>query len=155
MAVTWFVQPMDKSKAINFVRTRSAWIDKEIIEEQRSAVNKGYDFSILPQELKYSKEETEDVLDHLQNKNQRLYVFTGLIYTYAESKQQLDAQVMRIISTARQNSIEVDTYDYRQRRGLNSVLPLGHNHVEISRMWGRFFFNHRKSASGGPPRALI
>lgn len=135
MAVTWFVQPMDKSKAINFVRSRSAWIDKEIIEEQRSAVSKGYDFSILPQELKYSKEETEDVLDHLQNKNQRLYIFTGLIYTYAESKEQLDAQVMRIISTARQNSIEVDTYDYRQRRGLNSVLPLGHNHVEISRMF--------------------
>lgn len=135
MAVTWFVQPMDKSKAINFVRTRSAWIDKEIIEEQRSAVNKGYDFSILPQELKYSKEETEDVLDNLQNKNQRLYVFTGLIYTYAESKEQLDAQALRIIAAARQNSIEVDTYDYRQRRGLNSVLPLGHNHVEISRMF--------------------
>ena len=60
MAITWYVQPMDKSKAINYVRTRSAWIDKEIIEEQRSAVNKGYDFSILPQELKYSK--TGDVL---------------------------------------------------------------------------------------------
>ncbi len=56
MAITWYVQPMDKSKAINYVRTRSAWIDKEIIEEQRSAVNKGYDFSILPQELKYSKD---------------------------------------------------------------------------------------------------
>ena len=135
MCVTWFVQPMDKSKAINFVRTRSAWIDKEIIEEQRSAVSKGYDFSILPQELKYSKEETEDVLDHLQNKNQRLYVFTGLVYTYASSKEKLDQQVMRIISVARQSSIEVDTYDYRQRRGLNSVLPLGHNHVEISRMF--------------------
>ena len=135
MEVTWYVQPMDKSKAINFVRSRSAWIDKEIIEEQRSAVNKGYDFSILPQELKYSKEETEDVLDHLQNKNQRLYVFTGLIYTYAPSKEQLDQQVMRIISVARQSSIEVDTYDYRQRRGLNSILPLGHNHVEISRMF--------------------
>ena len=117
------------------MRTRSAWIDKEIIEEQRSAVNKGYDFSILPQELKYSKEETEDVLDHLQNKNQRLYVFTGLIYTYADSKEKLDQQVMRIISVARQSSIEVDTYDYRQRRGLNSILPLGHNHVEISRMF--------------------
>lgn len=97
--------------------------------------NKGYDFSILPQELKYSKEETEDVLDHLQNKNQRLYVFTGLVYTYAESKEALDTQVLRIISTARQNSIELDTYDYRQRQGLNSILPLGHNHVEISRMF--------------------
>lgn len=135
MCVTWFVQPMDKSKAINFVRTRSAWIDKEIIEEQRSAVNKGYDFTLLPQELKYSKEETEDVLDHLQNKNQRLYVFTGLIYTYAHSKEELDNQVMRIISTGRQNSIEIDTLDYRQRQGLNSILPVGHNHVEISRMF--------------------
>lgn len=135
LEVTWFVQPMDKSKAINFVQTRSAWIDKEIIEEQRSAVSKGYDFSILPQELKYSKEETEDVLDDLKNKNQHLYVFTGLIYTYADSKEKLDTQVMRIISSARQNSIEVDTYDFRQRRGLNSILPLGHNHVEISRMF--------------------
>ena len=59
---TWYAQPMDKSKAINFARQRSAWIDKEVIEEQRSAVNKGYDFSILPYELRHSKEETEDVL---------------------------------------------------------------------------------------------
>lgn len=133
MTVTWFVQPMEKSKAINFVRARSAWIDKEIIEEQRSAVNKGYDFQLLPQELKLNKEETEDVLDNLQNKNQRLYDFTGLVYTYAPTKEKLDQQVMRIISVARQNSIEVDTYDFRQRRGLNSVLPLGHNHVEVTR----------------------
>lgn len=135
MNITWYVQPMDKSKAINFVRARSAWIDKEIIEEQRSAVNKGYDFTLLPQELKYSKEETEDVLDHLQNKNQRLYVFTGLVYTYAKTKEELDNQVMRIISTARQSSIEIDTLDYRQRQGLNSILPIGHNYVEICRMF--------------------
>ena len=75
------------------------------------------------------------MLDNLQNKNQRLYVFTGLVYTYADSKEKLDQQVMRIISVARQSSIEVDTYDYRQRWGLNSILPLGHNHVEISRMF--------------------
>ena len=131
--VTWFVQPMDKAKAIAFARQRSAWIDKEIIEEQRTAVNKGYDFSILPHELKYSKEETESILDHLQNKNQRMYVFTGLVYTYAATKEQLDNQALRIMQAARQHSIELDTYDYRQREGLNSILPLGHNHCEISR----------------------
>ncbi len=120
MAITWYVQPMDKSKAINYVRTRSAWIDKEIIEEQRSAVNKGYDFSILPQELKYSKEETEDVLDHLQNKNQRLYVFTGLVYTYAESKGSWIRQVLRIISTARQKPC---TRNCRPRRNTSSMMP--------------------------------
>ncbi len=132
---SWFVQPMDKAKSVSFVRQRSAWIDKEVIDEQRSAVNKGYDFSILPAELKRSKEETEDVLDHLQNKNQRLYIFSGLIYTYANTKEELDNQVLDIISTGRQNSMEIDTLEYRQREGLNSILPLGHNHINISRMF--------------------
>lgn len=135
MNCTWFAQPMDKAKAVAFVRQRLAWIDKEIIEEQRSAVNKGYDFNLLPAELKYSKEETEDVRDHLQNKNQRLYTFTGLIYTYADTKEKLDNQVLRIMSSARQNSIELDIFEYRQREGLNSILPLGHNHVNLSRMF--------------------
>lgn len=38
--VTWFAQPMDKAAAVAFTRQRLAWIDKEIIEEQRSAVQK-------------------------------------------------------------------------------------------------------------------
>lgn len=132
--ISWFVQPMDKAKAVTFVRQRSAWIDKEVIDEQRTAVNKGYDFSILPAELKRSKEETEDVLDHLQNKNQRLFVFTGVVYTYAKTKEELDTQVLDIISTGRQNSIEIDTLDYRVREGINTMLPLGHNHLNVSRM---------------------
>lgn len=131
---TLFAQPMDKAKAIAKVRQTSAWVDKEIIEEQRSAAQKGYDFQILPHELRYSKEETEDLLDHLQNKNQRLYVFTGLVYTYASTKEELDNQALRIIATARQHSLEIDLLDYRQPEGLNSILPLGHNHVEVSRM---------------------
>jgi hypothetical protein len=132
---TIHVQGMDKAKAVSFVKQRAAWIDKEIIEEQRRAVNKGYDFSILPSELTYSKEETADVLDHLQNKNQRLFYFTGLIYTWADSLEQLEEQVLQIISVARRSSIEIDTLDYRQREGLNSVIPVGHNHVDIHRMF--------------------
>ena len=126
MAITWYVQPMDKSKAINYVRTRSAWIDKEIIEEQRSAVNKGYDFSILPQELKYSKRRRRTCSTTCRTRTSVSMSSRGVVYTYAESKEALDTQVLRIISTARQNSIELDTYDYRQRQGLNSILPLGH-----------------------------
>lgn len=132
--VTLHVQAMDKAKAVAFVKQRLAWMDKEVIDEQMTAVKKGYDFQILPSELKYSKEEAEDLLDHLQNKNQRLFVFTGLVYTYAPTLEELDEQVLQVMSTARRNSIDLDTLNYRQRQGLNSVLPLGHNHVEMSRM---------------------
>ena len=132
--VTLHIQAMDKSKAVALVKQRLAWMDKEIIDEQMSAVKKGYDFQILPSELKYSKEEAEDLLFHLQNKNQRLFVFTGLVYTYAPTLEELDEQVLQIMSTARRNSIELDTLAYRQRQGLNSILPLAHNHVDLSRM---------------------
>ena len=132
--VTLHVQAMDKSKAVEFVKRRIAWMDKEIIDEQMSAVKKGYDFQILPPELKYSKEEAEDLLDDLQNKNQRLFMFTGLIYTFADTLDALDDQVEQIASTARSGSIDLDVLDYRQRQGLNSVLPLGHNHVQVSRL---------------------
>lgn len=134
LSVSLHVQAIDKARAVAFVKTRLAWMDKEIIDEQMGAVKKGYDFQILPSELKYSKEEAEDLLDHLQNKNQRLFVYTGLVYTYAATREALDDRVDQIVATARQHSIEVEALDYRQREGMNSILPLGHNHVDVSRM---------------------
>ena len=134
LAVSLHVRGMDKSRAIAFVKKRLAWMDKEIIDEQMTAVKRGYDFDILPSELKYSKAEAEDLLDHLQNKNQRLFRYTGLVYTYADTREALRNQVEQIMRTARSNSIDVGTLDYRQREGLNSVLPLGANRVEVGRM---------------------
>jgi len=130
--LTWFVQGMDKSEAINMVRLRGAWIDKEMIEKQQKASNSNYNTSLIPSELRYSKEEMEAVLAKLRE-NERLFLYTGLVYTYAESKEKLDEQVMQIVSVARRSSVEITTLDYRQREGLNSVLPLGMSHVDISR----------------------
>ncbi|MGI6754592.1 MAG: VirB4-like conjugal transfer ATPase, CD1110 family [Atopobiaceae bacterium] len=134
LCATLHVQGMDKAKAVALVKQRLAWMDKEIIDEQMSAVKKGYDFEILPSELKYSKAEAEDLLEHLQNKNQRLFAYTGLVHTYARTRAELENQVMQIISTARSWSVDLSTLAYRQREGLNSVLPLGNNHVEVGRL---------------------
>ena len=43
-------------------------MDKEIIDEQMSAMKKGYDYTILPPELRYSKEEAEELLDFLETR---------------------------------------------------------------------------------------
>ena len=37
------------------------------------------------------------------------------------------------MAAARQRSIEVEPLAYRQRQGMNSILPLGLNHVDVSR----------------------
>lgn len=98
-----------------------------------SAMKKGYDYTILPPELRYSKEEAEELLDFLRNKNERLFTYTGLIYTYADTVDALERQVEQIISVGQGNSLGIEPLYYRQRQALNSVLPLGMNHVDVTR----------------------
>lgn len=131
--VSWYLKPYEKAEAITLVKTRRAWIDKEIITEQRKAVQQGYDYSILPSDVKYSREETEDLLNQLQGQQQHLFDFCGLIYTWADSMEKLNEQVLQIFDVAGSAGIQVETLEYRQRQGLNSILPLGLNHIEVSR----------------------
>ena len=133
LVVTLHIQPIAQSDALAMVKRQLDWMDKEIIDEQMAAVKKGYDYSILPPELRYSKEEAEELLDFLRNKNERLFVYTGLVYTYADSLEELDRQVEQVVSVAQGNSLGILGLDYRQKPALNSMLPLGRNHVNVSR----------------------
>ena len=131
--VTLHVQPIAQSEALALVKRQIDWMDKEIIDEQMSAVKKGYDYQILPPELRFSKEEAEELLDFLRNKSERLFVYTGLVYTWADSLEELDRRVQQVTSVAQGCTIGLEPLHFRQRQALNSVLPLGDNHVTVSR----------------------
>ena len=133
LSVNLHIQPIAQSDALALVKRQLDWMDKEIIDEQMSAMKKGYDYTILPPELRYSKEEAEELLDFLRNKNERLFTYTGLIYTYADTIEELERQVDQIISIGQGNSLGIEPLYYRQRQALNSVLPLGMNHIDVTR----------------------
>ncbi|WP_165248616.1 VirB4-like conjugal transfer ATPase, CD1110 family, partial [Adlercreutzia sp. ZJ141] len=133
LSVNLHIQPIAQSDALALVKRQLDWMDKEIIDEQMSAMKKGYDYTILPPELRYSKEEAEELLDFLRNKNERLFVYTGLVYTYADAIETLERQVEQVISVGQGNSLGIEPLYYRQRQALNSVLPLGANHIDVTR----------------------
>lgn len=133
--ISWHLLPMGKSKSVQYVKQRINWIDKEVIEEQRKASKQGYDPNLLPPELTYSRDEAGEVLDDLLTKNQSLFTFTGLVYTYAKSVDELNEQVKHIVDKANSHSVTIETLPMRQRQGLNSVLPLGYNTIDVSRIF--------------------
>lgn len=133
MCVSMHIHPLDKNTSRNLVRRKLVWIDKDITERQQKAVRKGYDYENLPQELKYSKADTEDLLNELQYENQKLYEFTAVIYTYAKSFEDLRGQAVEIIRTASVQGLEVDVLECQQREALNTVLPLASNHIGATR----------------------
>ena len=127
------VGPIEQNKALRFVKQRLNWIDKEVVDDQMDAVKKGYDYSLIPAELRYTREEAQDMFDRLKDDSQRLFRYSGMAMTYAPTREGLDEQVMALTSTAQANGIELAPLDYRQREGLNSVLPLGQDHVQATR----------------------
>ena len=133
LSVNLHIHPIAQSDALALVKRQLDWMDKEIIDEQMSAMKKGYDYTILPPELRYSKEEAEELLDFLRNKNERLFTYTGLIYTYADTVDALERQIDQIVSIGQGNSLGIEPLYYRQRQALNSVLPLGMNHIDVTR----------------------
>lgn len=133
MTITWHLTPIDKARAVAMAKRQAAWIQKEVIDNQRRALRQGYDYTILPPELEDTRNENEKVLDLLLHRNQRLYYFTGLVFTWADSREALEEQTDQIVRTCHQEGIELAPLNLRQREGMNSVLPLAANRVDVSR----------------------
>lgn len=133
IAVTWYLTPYDKTDAIDRVKRTRAMVDQEIVQEQQRAVSKGYDYSILPAETTYTRDQADDVLSQLEGQSQHLFHFSGIVYTWAESEDALLDQVLQAIDVARGAGVTLEPIEYRQREAMNSVLPLGLNLVPVGR----------------------
>ena len=133
MNINIHVDSIEQDKAFDLVRQKISFMEQQKIDEQRKAINKGYDLEMIPWELRNSLDEAKSLLDDLQSKNQRMFKFTCLIHVSADTLEDLDDYVYQIKSVARKNNCRISDLDYLQEEGMNSSLPLGVNLVEIQR----------------------
>ena len=133
MHINMHINSVEQDKALDLVKQKISFMEQQKIDEQKKALKSGYDVDMIPYELKYSLNEAEELLDDLQNKNQRMFRATILIFTSADSIEKLDDNIYQISSVARKNNCKVGNLDYLQEEGMNSSLPLGLNHIEIQR----------------------
>lgn len=133
MTITLHIESVEQDKAFDLVKQKISFMEQQKIDEQKKAQKAGYDVDMIPYELRYSLNEAEELLDDLQNKNQRMFKLTMLIYTYADNLDELNKNVYQIISAGRKKNCKISTLDYLQEEGLNSTYPIGKNHVEIQR----------------------
>ena len=55
-----------------------------------SAVKRGYDYTLLPAELRYTRDEAQDMFERLKDDSQRLFRYCGVAMTYAPSREELE-----------------------------------------------------------------
>lgn len=134
MHITLHINNVDQGKALELVRRQIAFMEMEATGKQDQAIQKGRNTEIaIPMETRRSYEEATKLLDLLENKNQRMFKVTMLVYTYARNEETLQDNAYQIMATARKNNVKIDYLDLRQREGINSIMPIGKNHVNIER----------------------
>lgn len=133
MCMTWHIHGWSKSDSVAKVRNACSLVDLEIMQEQNRNAKRHVDIDLLPPSLRHHKGDIEALLHQVLNNNQRIYEYTGLVYVHAKDVDKLADAAMQVICTARQSSLTIKKLPYCQREGLNSILPLAHNHVGMKR----------------------
>ena len=134
LCVTLHFDKVEQGLALEKVRRQLAFMEMEQTGQQEKAAEKGRSTMLsTPQELRRKYAGAENLLDDLENKNQRMFKGTILIYTYADSMEKLNDNIVQICGICAQKACTAAPLNYRQREGFNSSLLFGKNSVDIQR----------------------
>ena len=133
LIVSMHIQSVDQTKAIKNIKRKITDLDKSKIEEQKKAVRAGYDMDIIPSDLATYGAEAKKLLQDLQSRNERMFLFTFIIMNTADTPRQLKNNIFQASSIAQKHNCALVRLDFQQEEGCMSCLPLGQNLVDIRR----------------------
>lgn len=134
MIITLHITNVDQIEALELVRRQIAFMEMEATGKQTKATQNNQNPSLaIPMETRRSYDEAVKLLDQLENKNQRMFKVSTLVYTFSDTLEEMQDNAFQIMATARKNNVKFDKLDLQQREGLNSTLPLGKNYVSVER----------------------
>lgn len=126
-------EPVSNEDAIKLVRNQTVNINANVIKSQQRAFKNGYSPELISSDLKYSQAESEELMDAIVNKDQKMFFMTFVIVHFADDLPTLDRDTNTIEALARSRMCTIDTLNWQQENGLNSALPLANNRLSIKR----------------------
>lgn len=133
LTMSLYIRPVAQEKALDLVKGQRAKMDLQKTNIQQKNIQTMYHPGSVPFELQNSMDEADELLYDLQKRNQRLFRVTVLVYTTADSLEDLTDNIFKIKAAAQKCNCEFTELEERQEEGLNSILPLGACHLEIER----------------------
>ncbi len=133
LSMNFHIKPLDQLKALKFVRGKLSDVQKMKIDEQKKAFQAGYDSDVLPESIQIYLTELKELLEELNNKNERLFDITVTLRQYSLTKEQSNLNLETLSRITQKNNCKLISLDYLQEEALASSLPIGYNAVPIKR----------------------
>lgn len=133
LIVNMHIRSIDQTEAVKMVKRKITELDGMKINEQKRAVQGGWDMDILPSDLSTYGVEAKSLLHDLQSRNERMFLLTFIVINIADTKEQLENDVFAAAGVAQKHNCALYRLDNQQEAALMSALPLGVNLVPIQR----------------------
>lgn len=133
MITSLHYQPVDGEKSQKMIRNKMTNINASMVDKQKKASKAGFSPELISPELKKAREETDQLLDDINSKNQKIFFVTLVIVHFADSKEQLDSDTKAIQTIGKTMVLDIKTLRSQQENGLNTALPLAYNQLAIKR----------------------
>jgi hypothetical protein len=121
------------AEAVQEANSRKLGVETNIANWQRRQ-NKANNFSAaLPYDMELARKETDEFLEGLQSKDEKMLLATLTLIHFAASKEELDNDTAKIKTKAAGAGSKMNVLQYQQLEGLNTVLPLGLRQIDVVR----------------------
>lgn len=134
MVTSMHYQSIDGESAQKMIRHKMTNINAGLIEKQKKASKSGYSVDLISPELQNAQAETNQLLEDVNKKNQKLFYMTLVIVHFADTKEQLDSDTKFIEGIGRRLLLDVKKLAQQQEHGLNAALPLALNPLSLKRV---------------------
>lgn len=124
---------LSRDTALRMAKENISSIQTMIINEQKSAVEKGYDMDLLPPELSSYKDAGEKLYRDLQRKDEQMFNCTITIVQTAATRKELEDNIFELSGILAPYQCRLVRLDNRQEQGYMSSLPLGNNNIAVKR----------------------
>lgn len=124
---------MDNSEALELVKKQKAAMEMNKTSEQQKAIRCGYDPDMIPDEIKDSLSEAQELLEHIKKRNQRLFLCQFVILLNCESENELKEAEKRMRNVAKKHSLELGGIAFLQEQGFQAALPFCYSRYPLSR----------------------
>ncbi len=133
LSINIHTHAMDNAAALELVKQKIAFMEKDKSEQQQKLYRNLTDPDMITQSLKHYLEGGQELLDNMQNNNQRMFKTTVIVFTSAKTKEKLKENVEKLKAACRTNSCELRPIAYEQEAAFNASLPLGKCDIKIER----------------------
>lgn len=127
------IKAVDRSEALRLVKRKITDIDKMKIDEQKKAVRSGYDMDILPSDINVFGVSAKNLLNDIEQNNQRLFMISFLIMNIAPNMRKLNSNIRSVKIVIQKHNCILKPLDFEQEQGLMASIPIGIFDSDIKR----------------------